>query len=71
MRLVLPGVALGAFAVWGATRLLKMLLYGVKPLDPWLCAASVAALLAAALLACAIPASRAARVHPMEALRLD
>ncbi|MFP5237491.1 MAG: ADOP family duplicated permease [Acidobacteriota bacterium] len=71
MRLVLPGLALGACGVWASTRLLTMLLYGVKPLDPWLCAASVAAIAAAALAACAIPARRGARVQPMEALRFE
>jgi len=71
MRLVLPGVALGAAGVWGATRLLKTLLYGVKPLDPWLCVASLAALVCVAVLACVLPARRAARVHPMEALRFE
>jgi predicted permease len=71
MRLVLPGVVLGAAGVWAATRLLTTLLYGVKPLDPWLCAASLAALVCVAVLACVLPARRAARVHPMEALRFE
>jgi predicted permease len=70
-RLVLPGVALGAAGIWAVTRLLTTLLYGVKPLDPWMCAASVAILVATALLACALPARRAASVHPMEALRFE
>lgn len=71
MRLVIPGFAFGAVGVWAATRLLKTLLYGVKPLDPWVLAASVAVLLATALLACVLPARRAAAVHPMEALRFE
>jgi len=71
MRLVLPGVALGVIGVWGATRLLQSLLYGVKALDPWLCAASVVVLLATAVMACVLPARRAAAVHPMEALRFE
>ena len=71
LRLVLPGLVLGAAGVWGATRLLETLLYGVKPLDPWLCAVSLVALVAVAVLACVLPARRAARVHPMEALRFE
>jgi predicted permease len=71
LRLVLPGMVLGTAGVWGATRLLETLLYGVKPLDPWLCAASLAVLAAVAVLACMLPAQRAARVHPMDALRFE
>jgi predicted permease len=71
LRLILPGIALGAAGVWAATRLLETLLYGVKPLDPWMCAVSLALLAAVALLACMLPAHRAARVHPMEALRFE
>jgi putative ABC transport system permease protein len=71
MRLVLPGVALGAVGMWAAIRLLNVLLFGVRPLDPWLCAASVAVLLSTAVLACTLPARRAAGVHPVEALRFE
>jgi predicted permease len=71
MRMVLPGVALGFVGVWAATRLLKILLYGVGPLDPWACAGSAAVLMVAALVACALPARRAAAVHPMQALRFE
>src|SRR5882672_3900337 len=42
MNMVLPGLLLGAAGAWFATRFLRSLLYGVKPLDPWMCAASVA-----------------------------
>jgi predicted permease len=71
LRMVLPGVALGAAGMWAATRLLNTMLYGVRPLDPGLCAASVAVLLSTAMLACALPARRAAGVHPVEALRFE
>jgi len=71
MRLVLPGLVLGAAGVWAATRLLSALLYGVQPLDPWLCLVSLAALAGVALLASVLPAQRAAAVHPMEALRFE
>jgi ABC-type antimicrobial peptide transport system permease subunit len=71
MRMVIPGLVLGAAGVWGMTRLLTTLLYGVKPLDPWICAASVAVLGGTAVMACALPARRAAAVDPMEALRFE
>lgn len=71
LRMVAPGLLLGAAGAWFATRFLRSLLYGVKPLDPWMCAASLAVLTAAAVLACLLPARRAAAVHPMEALRFE
>jgi predicted permease len=71
IRLVVPGLILGAAGAWGATRLLRTLLFGVKPLDPLMCAASLALLLAAAVASCVLPARRAACVHPMEALRFE
>ncbi len=53
----------------GLTRLMETMLYGVRPTDP-LTFISVAALLAAiAMLACYVPARRAMKVDPMEALR--
>jgi predicted permease len=70
-RLVLPGIFLGAAGIWAATRLLDTLLYGVKPLDPWICMASVALLLFCASAACILPARRAASVHPLESLRFQ
>ena len=69
MTLALIGLGLGLLVVFGAARLLKALLYGVSPSDP-LTFAGVSLLLAGiALLACFIPAQRAARVDPMVALR--
>jgi putative ABC transport system permease protein len=69
--LVLPGVLLGAAGAWASTRLLGSLLFGVKPLDPAAFSASVLLLAAAVALACALPATRAASVQPMEALRRE
>ncbi|HVY71982.1 MAG TPA: FtsX-like permease family protein, partial [Verrucomicrobiae bacterium] len=71
MRLVGIGVAAGLAGSLALGRLLAGFLYGVSPFDP-LVYLSVAAILAAvALAACLIPASRAARVDPMVALRND
>jgi putative ABC transport system permease protein len=71
MRPVIWGLAIG-FAVCGAaSRLMSLLLYGVSPLDP-LTFGGVALFLAViALLACYLPARRATRVDPMDALRYE
>jgi ABC-type antimicrobial peptide transport system permease subunit len=69
--LIGAGVAGGALLAWGGARLMRDLLFGVKPFDA-LTYLSVALLLAGiALLACAIPALRAMRVDPMVALRYE
>jgi ABC-type antimicrobial peptide transport system permease subunit len=63
------GVGIGAVLAWSVTRAMETLLYGVGATDP-LTFALVAGLLAAvAVVACAIPAVRAARVDPMLVLR--
>jgi ABC-type antimicrobial peptide transport system permease subunit len=63
------GLALGIPAAIGAGRLMHNQLYGVKAWDPiWLALATLL-LCAAGLLASVIPASRAAGVDPMRALR--
>jgi ABC-type lipoprotein release transport system permease subunit len=52
-----------------ATRLIQSKLFGIASTDPTTYLAVVALLSLAALLACWLPARRAAKVHPMEALR--
>jgi putative ABC transport system permease protein len=65
------GLMLGLAASAGATRLLRSMLYGTQPLDPAIFAAATAALIAVAALACLIPAWRALRIDPMQALRTE
>jgi ABC-type antimicrobial peptide transport system permease subunit len=67
--LALAGIAVGAAAALGMTRLVKSMLYGIQPYDPATLTACVLLLLAVALAASWIPARRAAGVQPMEALR--
>jgi putative ABC transport system permease protein len=71
MRLALMGVAAGLAAAGGLTRFLTSLLYEVRPLDPTTFAAVFSVLLGVALLASYLPARRAARVDPIEALRCE
>jgi ABC-type antimicrobial peptide transport system permease subunit len=68
-RLMVSGAALGVVIAIAATRFLKSFLYGLTPTDPSTLALSVAALAAVAVAAGAVPAWRAARLDPMEALR--
>jgi putative ABC transport system permease protein len=63
------GTALGIVGSLGVMRLLGGMLYGVRPADPLVLAAVSALLMGVALLACYIPARRAAQVDPMTALR--
>ncbi len=65
------GVAVGLGAAYGLTRFLTTLLFGVTASDPLTFAVVAAALATVALLACLIPARRAARVDPIIALRCD
>jgi predicted permease len=71
--LVLVGIGL-AFGIVGSLALSKVLgslLYGVGPHDPLVLGTVAAVLLATGVLACAVPALRASRVAPVEALRHD
>ena len=68
-RMIVIGVILGLIGALALTRLMRTMLYGVRPTDP-LTFISVAALLCIiAMLACYVPARRAMRVDPIEALR--
>jgi predicted permease len=67
--LALVGIVAGVGAALGLTRLVKSMLYGIEPYDPVTIVCGVVMLLLVALAASCIPARRAARVQPMEALR--
>jgi ABC-type antimicrobial peptide transport system permease subunit len=71
LRLASIGVACGLIAAVGLTRLMKSLLFEVKPLDPLTFATVALGLVLAAALASYLPAMRATTVDPTEALRAD
>ena len=69
MRPALYGLALGLATSAGAVRIVQSMLYETRPLDPMIFSAVAATLLAVAALACMIPAWKASRIDPMQALR--
>jgi len=71
MILTLSGVALGAAGATGLTQFITGLLYGVKPVDLATYGSVSALLILVAAVACLLPACRATRVDPMEALRCE
>jgi predicted lysophospholipase L1 biosynthesis ABC-type transport system permease subunit len=70
-RVVLIGAAIGIVTALLSTRTLGTLLYGVKALDPMVFVAMSLMMLAIGMLASYLPARRASRVDPIEALRSD
>ncbi|HWG19074.1 MAG TPA: ABC transporter permease [Terracidiphilus sp.] len=65
------GLVLGLAASAEASRVLRDMLYETRPLDPWVFAAVAITLMLVACAACILPAWRASRVDPMQALRTE
>jgi putative ABC transport system permease protein len=70
-RLIAVGAALGLLAAFWLTRLLRNQLFEVRPGDPVVFTCALLLLAAVALLACLLPALRATRINPMDALRYE
>jgi len=71
VRLAVTGLLLGLGGAFALLRLVSGLLYGVSATDPLTFSIVPALLFAVAVLACWIPARRAAKVDPMVALRYE
>ena len=71
LRPALVGLVLGLAASAGVTQLIQSMLYQTRPLDPEIFSAVSVALILVAAAACLIPAWRASRLDPMQALRVE
>ena len=71
LRLAVVGAVAGLALAFASTRVLRGLLFETEPLDPATLLAAAAVLVGAALLASYLPARRATRIDPVEALRAE
>jgi putative ABC transport system permease protein len=71
VQMIFGGVLLGVISALAVTQLMVSMLFGVTPSDPATFVVVAVLLSAIALLACYVPARRAAKVDPMEALRYE
>ena len=65
------GLVAGLGLIFATSKLLTTLLSGVTALDPAVIAAGVAGLALVGMIACLLPARRATRINPVEALRSE
>lgn len=71
LRTIITGLALGALLAVPALRLTQRLVFGIDPHDPRTFSVSASLLLAVGVLAALVPALRASRIDPVEAIRAD
>jgi putative ABC transport system permease protein len=71
LRPALVGIVLGLVASMATAKQIESMLYGTRPLDPAVFAVVAAMLLLVAVIACLLPALRASRLDPMQALRME
>ena len=70
-KLLLAGLAIGVPGAWAVGRVMENFLFGVGAIHVGILAATMGVMILVVLLACFIPARRAAKVDPMEALRYE
>ena len=70
-RVTLLGIALGLVGVWAGGRVLESYVFGISPRDPGTIAVVAGLLATVALVACLVPARKAAATDPMETLRAE
>ncbi len=71
LRMAATGLAAGVTVSLVLMRYLRSLMYGMSERDPWIYSGAILLALGTAILACWLPASRAARIDPADALRAE
>jgi ABC-type antimicrobial peptide transport system permease subunit len=71
LKLIAISLTVGGAAAFGLTRLMRTLLFGITPTDPQTYIGIAALTTMIALVACYIPARRAAKVDPLTALKQE
>ena len=71
MQLIAIGILVGLAGSIAATQAIGAMLFGISPLDPFTYLGVILLLAAVSVIACGVPAWRAARIDPMVALRYE